>query len=159
VLDRGPILTRIREAREGRAAPPSPEELQAMMAEGLADSRRQLQRLFYDTTLSANDTVLDCLARLVPSTQLLLGTDYPMARRSGSPAPSPDSRATAASTTTIAARKRPTTLDASSHAWPPRPSAPRTIPQGQEASNAQAVHLRHKPTTARAAIRERASWR
>jgi 6-methylsalicylate decarboxylase len=83
VLDRAPILTRIREAREGRAAPPSPEELQAMMAEGLADSRRQLQRLFYDTTLSANDTVLDCLAGLVPSTQLLLGTDYPMAQEIG----------------------------------------------------------------------------
>jgi hypothetical protein len=103
--------------------------------------------------------VLDCLAGLVPSTQLLLGTDYPMAQEIGVTSTlaglarhrgfhDDDRRAIAADN----ARRL-------SHAWPPRPSAPRTIPQGQEASNAQAVHLRHKPTTARAAIRERASWR
>ena len=54
-----------------------------MMAKGLDDTRGQLQRLFYDTTLSANDTVLDCLAGLVPSSHMVLGTDYPLAQEIG----------------------------------------------------------------------------
>jgi predicted TIM-barrel fold metal-dependent hydrolase len=54
-----------------------------MLTDGLADSRRQLQRLFYDITLPANDTVLGCLHQLVSSTQIVLGTDYPMAQEIG----------------------------------------------------------------------------
>jgi 6-methylsalicylate decarboxylase len=44
---------------------------------------RQLQRLFYDVALSANETVLSCLRRLVPSSHILLGTDFPFAREIG----------------------------------------------------------------------------
>jgi predicted TIM-barrel fold metal-dependent hydrolase len=54
-----------------------------MMADGLADSRRQLQGMYYDVTLAANDTVLGCLHELVSGAQILLGTDYPMAQEIG----------------------------------------------------------------------------
>jgi 6-methylsalicylate decarboxylase len=79
ILDRAPILRRL----QGDAPAPTAEELQRMLSDGLADSRRQLQRLFYDVTLSTNDTVLGCLQDLVPSTHILLGTDYPMAQEIG----------------------------------------------------------------------------
>jgi predicted TIM-barrel fold metal-dependent hydrolase len=78
IVDRGPILARVRES-----PPPAPEELARMLEAGLADSRRQLQRLFYDVTLSANDTVLDCLHAHVPSSQIVFGTDYPFAQEIG----------------------------------------------------------------------------
>jgi predicted TIM-barrel fold metal-dependent hydrolase len=78
ILDRAPILARVRQP-----PPPTSEELVRMMADGLADSRRQLQSLFYDITLAANDTVLGCLRDLVHSTQILLGTDYPIAQEIG----------------------------------------------------------------------------
>ncbi len=38
-----------------------------------------LQRLYYDTALSPADTTLAALLQLVPSTQVLFGSDYPMA--------------------------------------------------------------------------------
>ena len=78
ILDRAPILKRLQ-----GDAPPGAEELHRMLSDGLADSRRQLQRLFYDVTLSTGDTVLGCLHDLVPSTHILFGTDYPMAREIG----------------------------------------------------------------------------
>jgi predicted TIM-barrel fold metal-dependent hydrolase len=83
IIDRGPILKRVKEAAERHAPRPTPEELQGMLSDGLARSRGQLERLFYDTTLSANDTVLGVLHELVPTTQILLGTDYPMAQEIG----------------------------------------------------------------------------
>jgi len=79
ILDRAPILARVR----ADAPPPTVEELQRMLSDGLAASRRQLERLFYDVTLSANDTVLGCVHDLVPSTHILFGTDYPMAQEIG----------------------------------------------------------------------------
>jgi 6-methylsalicylate decarboxylase len=78
ILDRGPIV-----ARALRQPPPSTAELERMMAEGLRRSRTQLQRLFYDVTLAATDTVLGCLERLVPATSMVLGTDYPFAQEIG----------------------------------------------------------------------------
>jgi predicted TIM-barrel fold metal-dependent hydrolase len=83
MLDRRPILARVRAARAGRADPPADDELERMMADGLAQARRQLRRLYYDVTLSANETVLSCLRRLVPSTHIVFGTDYPIAQELG----------------------------------------------------------------------------
>jgi 6-methylsalicylate decarboxylase len=83
IVDRGPILRRVQRAQQGEAPPPTPDELRAMLGAALADSRRELQRLFYDLTLSANETVLGCLERFVPGSQIVLGTDFPMAQEIG----------------------------------------------------------------------------
>ena len=58
-----------------------------MLSDALADSRRQLERLHYDLTLSADDIVLGSLDQLVPTTQILFGTDYPWLKRSVSRPP------------------------------------------------------------------------
>jgi 6-methylsalicylate decarboxylase len=78
ILDRASILKRLQ-----GDAPLTAEELQRMLSDGLADGGRQLKRLFYDVTLSTADSVLACLRDLVPSTHILFGTDYPMAREIG----------------------------------------------------------------------------
>jgi aminocarboxymuconate-semialdehyde decarboxylase len=78
IVDRAPILARVRQP-----PPPAPEELGRMLDAALAETRRQLEGLFYDITLSANDTVLACLHALVPSAQILLGTDYPFSQEIG----------------------------------------------------------------------------
>jgi 6-methylsalicylate decarboxylase len=78
IVDRTPILERVR-----YGPPPTTTELTEMLSHGLAESRRQLARLYYDVTLSANDAVLACLSELVPITQILLGTDYPLAQEIG----------------------------------------------------------------------------
>ncbi len=43
----------------------------------------QLRSLCYDTALSTNSTVLSALQRLVPTSQILLGSDYPFAQETG----------------------------------------------------------------------------
>jgi predicted TIM-barrel fold metal-dependent hydrolase len=78
IVDRRPIVERVR-----YGPPPTTTELTELLSDGLAASRRQLERLYYDVTLSANDTVLACLNELVPVTQILLGTDYPLAQEIG----------------------------------------------------------------------------
>jgi predicted TIM-barrel fold metal-dependent hydrolase len=78
ILDRAPIV-----ARALRAPAPTLAELERMMAEGLARSQRQLEHLCYDVTLSASETVLECLQRLVPVSNIVLGTDYPFAQEIG----------------------------------------------------------------------------
>jgi 6-methylsalicylate decarboxylase len=78
ILDRRPIV-----ARTLRHPPPTTAELEGMMADGRRRSRMQLQRLVYDVTLAANETVLGCLQRLVPATTLVLGTDFPFAQEIG----------------------------------------------------------------------------
>jgi len=83
IVDRAPILRRVAAGRSGSAAPPTTGELQEMLSAALAESRRQLSRLFYDVTLSANEVVLGSLQTLVPSSQIVLGTDFPMAQEIG----------------------------------------------------------------------------
>jgi predicted TIM-barrel fold metal-dependent hydrolase len=78
IVDRAPILARVR-----REPAPTTAELGQMLSDGLARSRRRLERLFYDVTLSANDTVLGCLHALAPRSQILLGTDFPFAQEIG----------------------------------------------------------------------------
>jgi predicted TIM-barrel fold metal-dependent hydrolase len=78
IVDRAPILQRVR-----YGPPPTTTELTELLSDALADGRRQLERLFYDVTLSANDTVLGCLSELVPAAQILLGTDFPLAQEIG----------------------------------------------------------------------------
>jgi predicted TIM-barrel fold metal-dependent hydrolase len=83
LLDRSEILPVMQKVRMGQVAPPSPEELDGLMQKGLESTFSQLRGLYYDTALSANRTVLSALQRLVPTSQILLGTDYPFAQEVG----------------------------------------------------------------------------
>jgi 6-methylsalicylate decarboxylase len=83
LMDRSEILAVMQKVQAGQAPPPSPEELEALMQTALESTFRQLRALYYDTALSTNNTVLSALQRLVPSSQILLGTDYPFAQEAG----------------------------------------------------------------------------
>jgi predicted TIM-barrel fold metal-dependent hydrolase len=47
------------------------------------DALATLRRFFFDTALSTSTNVLRSLTSLVPTSQLLLGTDFPMAQEIG----------------------------------------------------------------------------
>lgn len=83
LLDRSEILALFQKVRVGEAAPPSPEAIEQMMQTGLEETFRQLNSLYYDIALSTNQTVLSALQRLVPTSQILFGTDYPFAQEAG----------------------------------------------------------------------------
>lgn len=83
LLDRLEILAVMQKVQIGQAAQPSPEELEALMQTALESTFRQLRGMYYDTALSTNGTVLSALQRLVPTSHLLLGTDYPFAQEVG----------------------------------------------------------------------------
>lgn len=80
IVDRGPILARVRRAS---TAPPSPAELQHLLGEALAQARSMLTGLYYDTALSATPTVFGDLLELARPGHILLGTDFPMAQEVG----------------------------------------------------------------------------
>jgi len=48
-----------------------------------AVARRQIAKLYFDTALSTAPHVLDALLSLVPTSQLLLGTDFPFGQEIG----------------------------------------------------------------------------
>ncbi|SRR6266545_6260610 len=83
LLDRSEITAVLEKVQAGQAAPPSPEALEQMMQRGLERTFSQLRSLCYDTALSTNSTVLSALQRLVPTSQILLGSDYPFAQETG----------------------------------------------------------------------------
>jgi predicted TIM-barrel fold metal-dependent hydrolase len=83
IVDRGPILRRVRAAQQGVAAPPTERELRQMLDAGLKATRRQLRSLYYDTALSTDEAVLRSLTELAPASHVLLGTDYPFAQDIG----------------------------------------------------------------------------
>lgn len=83
LLDRSEILMFMQKVQVGQVAPPSPETIEQLMQSGLDSTFKQLRRLYYDTALSANPTVLSALQRLVPASQILFGSDYPPAQDVG----------------------------------------------------------------------------
>lgn len=83
LLDRSEILAVMQKVQAGQAAPPSPEEIEALMKTALESTFRHLRGLYYDTALSTNGTVLSALQRLVPTSHLLLGSDFPFAQEVG----------------------------------------------------------------------------
>ena len=44
---------------------------------GLSHEPRQIRRFYYDTAAIPNDVTLSALAKMVPASQILYGTDFP----------------------------------------------------------------------------------
>ncbi|WP_374229188.1 amidohydrolase family protein [Ktedonobacter sp. SOSP1-52] len=55
----------------------APETSEQLLHTSLESTLSQLRRLYYDTALSANSTVLSAIQRLIPTSHILFGTDYP----------------------------------------------------------------------------------
>jgi hypothetical protein len=54
-----------------------------MLAEAQHAAARQLATLHFDVALSSDEQALTALTQLIPPTQLLLGTDYPIGQEIG----------------------------------------------------------------------------
>ena len=57
--------------------------LESMLAEAQHAAARQLATLHFDVALSSDEQALTALTQLIPPTQLLLGTDYPIGQEIG----------------------------------------------------------------------------
>ena len=62
---------------------PSLERLEALLERAQLDAADALATLHYDVALSTDAQALGALTRLVPTSRLLLGTDYPMGQEIG----------------------------------------------------------------------------
>jgi 6-methylsalicylate decarboxylase len=82
LVDRRPLVAAYAEMAANGAAP-SVERLEELLERAQVDASDTLATLFYDVALSTDVHALGGLTRLVPTTQLLLGTDYPMAQEVG----------------------------------------------------------------------------
>jgi predicted TIM-barrel fold metal-dependent hydrolase len=63
--------------------PPPVDDLLDQLAAAEAVARRQIAKLYFDTALSTAPAVLDALISLVPTSHLLLGTDFPFGQEIG----------------------------------------------------------------------------
>jgi 6-methylsalicylate decarboxylase len=82
IVDRRPIVAAY-SSMLGRGETPSLTALEEMLAEAQRQSADLLAALHYDVALSTDRQPLAALTRLIPVRQLLLGTDYPVAREIG----------------------------------------------------------------------------
>lgn len=82
IVDRRPIVAAYSSMLE-RDETPSLTALEEMLAEAQRQSADLLAALHYDVALSTDRQPLAALTRLVPVRQLLLGTDFPVAREIG----------------------------------------------------------------------------
>ena len=82
IVDRRPIVAAYSSmARNGETLPLA--ALEGMLENAQRQTADLLATLHYDIALSADQQALAALRRLVPVTQLLLGTDFPLAREIG----------------------------------------------------------------------------
>jgi 6-methylsalicylate decarboxylase len=63
--------------------PPPVDDLLDQLAAAEDAARRQIAKLYFDTALSTAPAVLDALISLVPTSHLLLGTDFPFGQEIG----------------------------------------------------------------------------
>jgi predicted TIM-barrel fold metal-dependent hydrolase len=82
IVDRRPIVAAYSSMLE-RGETPSSAALEEMLAEAQRQTADLLATLHYDVALSTDKHALGALSRLVPATQLLLGTDFPVAQEVG----------------------------------------------------------------------------
>jgi 6-methylsalicylate decarboxylase len=83
LVDRAPLVRAYRQALAEGGMPPPVEELASMLRRAERDALASVRRFFFDTALSTSADVLASLTGLVPTSQLLLGTDYPMGQEIG----------------------------------------------------------------------------
>jgi predicted TIM-barrel fold metal-dependent hydrolase len=82
LIDRRPLVAAYT-AMVQRGEAPSIERIEALITDAQTEAAARLGALHYDIALSSDPNVLAALCDLVPPSQLLVGTDFPMGQGIG----------------------------------------------------------------------------
>jgi predicted TIM-barrel fold metal-dependent hydrolase len=79
MIDRRPLVAAYSRAQGNLAS----EEVEAMLEEARRGAANDLTAFHFDVALSSDEQALAALTTLIPATQLMLGTDFPIAQEIG----------------------------------------------------------------------------
>lgn len=83
LINRKPLVAAYTDHLRQHGAPPPVDTLLDQLSAAESAARQQLARLYFDTALSTSPSVLDALTALVPTSHILLGTDFPFGQEVG----------------------------------------------------------------------------
>ena len=83
LINRKPIVAAYAAYIKEHEQPPPVDDLLDQLAVAEAAAREQIAKLYFDTALSTASPVLDALTSLVPTSHILLGTDFPFGQEIG----------------------------------------------------------------------------
>jgi 6-methylsalicylate decarboxylase len=83
MLDRKPMVDAYTAHIREHGTPPPVEDLLRQLHTAEDEARQRIRWLRFDTALSTATLVLDALTAIVPTTHILLGTDYPFGQEIG----------------------------------------------------------------------------
>lgn len=83
LLGRKPMVDAYTASIRDQGAPPPIHDLLTQLRAAEAEARQRIRWFFFDTALSTAAPVLDALTAIVPTTHILLGTDFPFGQEVG----------------------------------------------------------------------------
>jgi predicted TIM-barrel fold metal-dependent hydrolase len=83
LIDRKPMVAAYTAYVRDHAQPPPVNDLLDQLDSAEHDARRKIADFYFDTALSTSSHVLDGLAAMVPTSHILLGTDFPFGQEIG----------------------------------------------------------------------------
>ena len=83
LVDRKPIVAAYTAHIRDHGSPPPVEDLLDQLNAAESAARQQIAQQYFDTALSTAAPVLDALTALVPTSHILLGTDFPFGQEVG----------------------------------------------------------------------------
>lgn len=83
LIDRKSIVAAYTAYTREHGAPPPVDELLHQLNAAESAARQQIASLYFDTALSTAAPALDALTALVPTSHILLGTDFPFGQEVG----------------------------------------------------------------------------
>ena len=83
LINRKPMVAAYTAHVREHGAPPPVDDLLDQLTAAESQARQQIAGLYFDTALSTAAPVLDALTALVPTSHILLGTDFPFGQEIG----------------------------------------------------------------------------
>ena len=83
LLDRKPMVEAYTGYIRDHGTPPPVQDLLTQLRTAEDEARQRIRSLYFDTALSATAPTLDALTAIVPTTHILLGTDFPFGQEIG----------------------------------------------------------------------------
>jgi len=83
LVDRKPMVDAYTAHIRDHGTPPPVDDLLGQLRAAEAQARQRIRWFYFDTALSTTSPVLDALTAIVPTTKILLGTDFPFGQEIG----------------------------------------------------------------------------